>query len=68
MAVFAVAVVACVLAVLAFLALRSVQAARARAEAERDRAVERAQFLAAVMDPELAMRVLGYHGDDRAGR
>ncbi|MGS2641038.1 AAA family ATPase [Streptosporangium sp. G12] len=43
---------------------RGSQAARARAEAQRDSAVERAQLLAAAMDPEVAMRILGYNGDD----
>ncbi|WP_344974854.1 AAA family ATPase [Streptosporangium fragile] len=48
---------------------RGVQAARARAEAQRDRAVERAQLLAAAMDPQVAMRILGYNGgDDRPPR
>ncbi|GAT65932.1 ATPase [Planomonospora sphaerica] len=65
MAAFAAAVIACVLAGIAFLAVRAVQAARARAETERDRAVERAQLLAAALDPETAMRVLGYDGGDR---
>jgi uncharacterized Fe-S cluster-containing radical SAM superfamily enzyme len=43
---------------------RGAQAAKARAEAQRDSAVERAQLLAAAMDPEIAMRILGYNGDD----
>ncbi|GAA4206525.1 hypothetical protein GCM10022252_68770 [Streptosporangium oxazolinicum] len=43
---------------------RGSQAARARAEAQRDSAVERAQLLAAAMDPEVAMRILGYNGTD----
>ncbi|MBG0830989.1 AAA family ATPase [Planomonospora sp. ID67723] len=58
-----VAVVAVVVgAGIAFAVIRGVQAARARAEAQRDRAVERAQLLAAAMDPEIAMRLLGYGG------
>ncbi|MBG0817278.1 AAA family ATPase [Planomonospora sp. ID82291] len=65
MAAFAAVVAACVLAGIAFLTVRAVQAARVRAEAERDRAVERAQLLAAALDPEIAMRVLGYDGGDR---
>ncbi|GAA4229831.1 hypothetical protein FHR32_000045 [Streptosporangium album] len=44
--------------------IRRVQASRVRAEAQRDRAVERAQLLAAAMDPEVAMRILGYNGPD----
>ncbi|MDP9866864.1 MULTISPECIES: AAA family ATPase [Streptosporangium] len=44
--------------------IRAGRAARLRAEAQRDRAVERAQFLAAAMDPEVAMRILGYDGTD----
>ncbi|MET8144479.1 AAA family ATPase [Sphaerisporangium sp. NPDC005288] len=48
--------------VLAFVMLRAQQATRARAEEARDRATERAQLLAAAMDPETAMRLLGYDG------
>ena len=48
--------------VLAYLLIRNQQAARARAEESRDRAAERAQLLAAAMDPEVAMRLLGYDG------
>ncbi|WP_329083715.1 MULTISPECIES: AAA family ATPase [unclassified Streptosporangium] len=43
---------------------RGSQAARAKAEAQRDGAVERAQLLAAAMDPEVALRILGYNGTD----
>ncbi|MER5646552.1 AAA family ATPase [Streptosporangium sp. NPDC002524] len=43
---------------------RGAQAAKTRAEAQRDSAVERAQLLAAAMDPEVAMRILGYNGND----
>ncbi|GAA2360684.1 hypothetical protein GCM10010404_12750 [Nonomuraea africana] len=53
----------------ALLAVKSVRAAQRRAEQERDRANARAQLLAAAMDPETAMRLLGYDGqrgpDDR---
>lgn len=48
--------------VIAYLLIRNQQAARARAEESRDRAAERAQLLAAAMDPEVAMRLLGYEG------
>lgn len=51
---------------IAYLLIRNQQAARARAEDSRDRAAERAQLLAAAMDPEVAMRVLGYDGRGRA--
>ncbi|MEU3166656.1 AAA family ATPase [Streptosporangium sp. NPDC006930] len=43
---------------------RGAQAAKARAEAQRDSAVERAQLLAAAMDPQVAMRILGYNGTE----
>ncbi|WP_214412853.1 AAA family ATPase [Sphaerisporangium fuscum] len=46
----------------AVLVVRGQQAARARAEEARDRAIERAQLLAAAMEPETAMRLLGYDG------
>ncbi|MCW2876888.1 MAG: ATP-dependent Zn protease-like protein [Sphaerisporangium sp.] len=46
----------------AVLMIRGQQAGRARAEESRDRAVERAQLLAAAMEPETAMRLLGYEG------
>ncbi|WP_067175650.1 AAA family ATPase [Microtetraspora niveoalba] len=42
--------------------VRAQQAGRRRAEEARDRAAERAQLLAAAMDPEVAMRLLGYDG------
>ncbi|WP_405146844.1 AAA family ATPase [Sphaerisporangium sp. NBC_01403] len=42
--------------------IRGQQAGRIRAEQSRDRAVERAQLLAAAMEPETAMRLLGYDG------
>jgi cell division protease FtsH len=38
------------------------KAERRRAEEARDLAAERAQLLAAAMDPEVAMRLLGYDG------
>ncbi|MFI7628696.1 AAA family ATPase [Microbispora rosea] len=46
----------------AVLLVRSHQAGRRRAEEARDQAAERAQLLAAAMDPEVAMRLLGYDG------
>ncbi|GGK67296.1 hypothetical protein Sme01_09710 [Sphaerisporangium melleum] len=46
--------------------VKAQQAARAKAEEARDRSAERAQLLAAAMDPETAMRLLGY--DARKGR
>jgi ATP-dependent Zn protease len=46
--------------VIAYLMLKAQQAARTRAESARDRAAERAQLLAAAMDPDQAMRLLGY--------
>ncbi|WP_182903228.1 AAA family ATPase [Microbispora sp. H10830] len=46
----------------AALLVRSHQTGRRRAEEARDRAAERAQLLAAAMDPEVAMRLLGYDG------
>ncbi|GAA4202173.1 AAA family ATPase [Microbispora amethystogenes] len=46
----------------AILLVRTQQAGRRRAEEARDRAAERAQLLAAAMDPEVAMRLLGYDG------
>ncbi|GLX03691.1 AAA family ATPase [Microbispora sp. NBRC 16548] len=46
----------------AALLVRSHQKGRRRAEEARDRAAERAQLLAAAMDPEVAMRLLGYDG------
>ncbi|GII78683.1 hypothetical protein Sru01_36650 [Sphaerisporangium rufum] len=44
----------------ALVAVRGQHVRRVRAEQARDRAVERAQLLAAALDPETAMRVLGY--------
>ncbi|MEO3812768.1 AAA family ATPase [Sphaerisporangium sp. B11E5] len=57
-----VVVLVAVACAIAFIVVRNHQAGRARAEASRDRAVERAQLLAAAMDPETAMRLLGYDG------
>ncbi|MFI6292412.1 AAA family ATPase [Nonomuraea sp. NPDC050790] len=49
-------------ACLAVVAVRGLRAARERAERERDQAHARAQLLAAAMDPDTAMRLLGYDG------
>jgi ATP-dependent Zn protease len=46
----------------AIVLVRAHQAGRRQAEEARDRAAERAQLLAAAMDPEVAMRLLGYDG------
>ncbi|RCG29401.1 AAA family ATPase [Sphaerisporangium album] len=50
--------------VVAVMVVRGQQAARRRAEETRNRAVERAQLLAAAMEPEAAMRLLGYDPND----
>jgi hypothetical protein len=50
------------LIVVATALIRNQQASRRQAEEARDRAAERAQLLAAAMDPEVAMRLLGYDG------
>ncbi|MGN9782623.1 AAA family ATPase [Nonomuraea sp. ZG12] len=50
---------------LATVAVKGVRAKRFRAERERDQAHARAQFLAAALDPDTAMRLLGYDGDGR---
>ncbi|MFI7463314.1 AAA family ATPase [Nonomuraea sp. NPDC049646] len=47
---------------LAFVAVRGVRTAQAKAERERDEAHRRAQLLAAAMDPDTAMWLLGYDG------
>ncbi|MDH2424118.1 AAA family ATPase [Sphaerisporangium sp. TRM90804] len=68
-AIIALLVVAVLLVVggaVAVLMIRAQQAARAKAEESRERAFERAQLFAAAMDPETAMRLLGY--DDRDPR
>ncbi|MFI6533871.1 AAA family ATPase [Nonomuraea sp. NPDC050547] len=64
---FVVVVALIVGACLAVVAVRGLRAARARAEGERDRAHARAQLLAAAMDPDTAMRLLGYDGGRAAG-
>ncbi|MEW9529840.1 AAA family ATPase [Microbispora sp. NPDC049125] len=46
----------------AVMVVRTHQSGRRQAEEARDRAAERAQLLAAAMDPEVAMRLLGYDG------
>ncbi|MFI9590288.1 AAA family ATPase [Nonomuraea sp. NPDC052265] len=53
---------------LAFVAVRGVRAAQAKAERERDEAHRRAQLLAAAMDPDTAMRLLGYDGNGNGAR
>ncbi|MFG1876740.1 AAA family ATPase [Sphaerisporangium sp. NPDC049003] len=63
-AVIVVAVLLLAGAGVAALMIRGQQAGRLRAEQSRDRAVERAQLLAAAMEPETAMRLLGYDGRD----
>ncbi|MEV8633533.1 AAA family ATPase [Streptosporangium sp. NPDC051023] len=63
LAALAAAVAALVAAVVVLMVIKNAQAARAVAEAQRDRAVERAQLLAAAMEPGTAMRVLGYDGN-----
>nr|BFE81170.1 hypothetical protein GCM10020093_037710 [Planobispora longispora] len=62
--VFVAAVAVALVAGIAYAVVRGAQAARSRAEGQRDRAVERAQLLAAAMDPEIAMRLLGYRGTE----
>ncbi|MEV4895142.1 hypothetical protein AB0K48_37765 [Nonomuraea sp. NPDC055795] len=64
---FVVVVALIVGACLAVVAVRGLRAARARAEGERDRAHARAQLLAAAMDPDTAMRLLGYDGGRATG-
>jgi cell division protease FtsH len=53
---------------LALIAVKGVRAAQAKAERERDQAHARAQLLAAALDPETAMRLLGYDGNGTDGR
>ncbi|MER7501576.1 AAA family ATPase [Nonomuraea pusilla] len=60
---FVVIVAVIVGAGLALVAIRGVRAAQAKAERERDQAYARAQLLAAAMDPDTAMRLLGYDGN-----
>ncbi|WP_346113689.1 AAA family ATPase [Nonomuraea maheshkhaliensis] len=66
---FVVVVAVIVGAGLAFVAIKGVRAAQTKAEQERDQAHARAQLLAAAMDPDTAMRLLGYDGNgtDRRG-
>ncbi|WP_326638380.1 AAA family ATPase [Nonomuraea fuscirosea] len=68
---FVVVVAVIVGAGLAFVAIKGVRAAQVKAEQERDQAHARAQLLAAAMDPDTAMRLLGYDGNgngtDRRG-
>ncbi|MFI7152500.1 AAA family ATPase [Nonomuraea sp. NPDC050022] len=59
---FVVVVAVIVGAGLALIAIRAVRGAQAKAEHERDQAHARAQLLAAAMDPDTAMRLLGYDG------
>ncbi|MEW9549266.1 AAA family ATPase [Nonomuraea sp. NPDC050783] len=55
---------------LALVAVKGVRASQAKAERERDEAHARAQLLAAAMDPDTALRLLGYdgNGNGRDGR
>ncbi|MFB9472788.1 AAA family ATPase [Nonomuraea salmonea] len=53
---------------LAYAAVKGIRTAQAKAERERDQAHARAQFLAAAMDPDTAMRLLGYDGTDPGRR
>jgi hypothetical protein len=65
---FVVVVAVIVGAGLAIVAIKGVRAAQAKAERERDQAHARAQLLAAAMDPDTAMRLLGYDGNGTDGR
>ncbi|TMR96678.1 AAA family ATPase [Nonomuraea basaltis] len=65
---FVVVVAVIVGAGLALVAIKGVRASQAKAERERDEAHARAQLLAAAMDPDTAMRLLGYDGNGRDGR
>ncbi|GAA3260984.1 AAA family ATPase [Nonomuraea helvata] len=65
---FVVVVAVIVGAGLALVAIKGVRAAQAKAERERDQAHARAQLLAAAMDPDTAMRLLGYDGNGTEGR
>jgi len=49
------------------LAVKGLRAAQAKAERERDQAYARAQLLAAALEPDTAMRLLGYDGNGRPG-
>ncbi|MEU8246133.1 AAA family ATPase [Nonomuraea sp. NPDC048916] len=65
---FVVVVAVIVGGALALVAVKGVRAAQVKAERERDQAHARAQLLAAAMDPDTAMRLLGYDGYDGNGR
>uniref|UniRef100_UPI0013005F0D AAA family ATPase n=1 Tax=Nocardia aurea TaxID=2144174 RepID=UPI0013005F0D len=65
---FVVVVAAIVGAGLAVVAVKGLRSAQAKAERERDEAHARAQLLAAAMDPDTAMRLLGYDGKNPGGR
>ncbi|GAA4506414.1 AAA family ATPase [Nonomuraea ferruginea] len=61
-----VVVVAVVVGVgLTTVAVKGVRVAQAKAERDRDEAHARAQLLAAALDPDTAMRLLGYDGNGR---
>ncbi|WP_327105231.1 AAA family ATPase [Nonomuraea glycinis] len=62
---FIVVVAVIVGAGLAAVAVKGVRAKQLRAERERDQAHARAQLLAAALDPDTAMRLLGYDGNGR---
>jgi ATP-dependent Zn protease len=62
---FVVVVAVSVGAGLATVAVKGVRARQLRAERERDQAHARAQLLAAALDPDTAMRLLGYDGNGR---
>ncbi|MEV0383803.1 AAA family ATPase [Nonomuraea sp. NPDC050643] len=64
---FVVIVAVIVGAGLAFVAIKGVRASQVKAEHERDQAHARAQLLAAAMDPDTAMRLLGYDGNGSDG-
>ncbi|MEV4807903.1 AAA family ATPase [Nonomuraea sp. NPDC049421] len=53
---------------LTYVAVKGIRTAQAKAERERDQAHARAQLLAAAMDPDTAMRLLGYDGTDPGRR
>lgn len=65
---FVVVVAVIVGAGLAYVAIKGVRTAQVKAEHERDQAHARAQLLAAAMDPDTAMRLLGYDGKGSDGR
>ncbi|AQZ60450.1 Cell division protein FtsH [[Actinomadura] parvosata subsp. kistnae] len=65
---FVVVVAGIVGAGLAFVAIKGIRTAQAKAERERDQAHARAQLLAAAMDPDTAMRLLGYDGNNGIDR